>query len=85
MQIRSLSLLLFVAACGPLTSDGGANPDDTRVAANAGPMPSLPTADGANGTPWGGADATRWRPEAVMANAVSRGLTGLPGIGFRLV
>src|SRR5437763_500888 len=41
----------------------------------AGGMPELPSATGTGAlTPWGGTDATRWRPEAIMANASSRAL-----------
>ncbi len=37
--------------------------------------PLLPFAGGAGeSTPWGGTDATRWRPEAVLANASSEAL-----------
>jgi len=39
------------------------------------PMPTLPHAGGAGVlTPWGGPEAARWRPEAVLANAVSDAL-----------
>jgi hypothetical protein len=41
----------------------------------AGGMPFLPAPGGTGAlTPWGGTDPTRWRPEAVMANAASQAL-----------
>src|SRR5438067_5995341 len=45
---------------GPTTSSG---------------MPYLPAPGGSGAlTPWGGTDPTRWRPEAIMANAASQAL-----------
>ena len=41
----------------------------------AGGMPLLPAPGGTGAlSPWGGSDAARWRPEAIMANSVSQAL-----------
>jgi hypothetical protein len=41
----------------------------------AGGMPLLPAPGGVGAlTPWGGTDASRWRPEAILANATSKAL-----------
>src|SRR5205823_10041565 len=86
MQIHFLGLS-FLAACatdptglpadctpGDLTCDTVAvgKEDGTNT---SGGMPFLPAPGGTGAlTPWGGTDATRWRPEAIMANAASQAL-----------
>jgi hypothetical protein len=84
--MRTLALtLLLVASCatdpsvpadctpGDLTCDPVATgkADGTTTSG----MPFLPAPGGTGAlSPWGGTDATRWRPEAIMANAASQAL-----------
>lgn len=77
----SLSALLLVlspllgAACAP--SDLGAD-DVAASESNLGTEPTIPRlpAPGGTGalTPWGGADESKWRPEAIIANAASNAM-----------
>src|SRR3989442_13951675 len=60
---------------------GGVNGPNNTTPVNTLPRaavvvpPKLPTANGTGRlTPWGGPDPTRWRPEAIMANAASAAL-----------
>ncbi|MEW5854966.1 MAG: carbohydrate-binding module family 20 domain-containing protein [Myxococcota bacterium] len=49
--------------------------EDDALLQRESPMPSLPHAGGQGAlTPWGGTNAARWRPEAILANAVSDAL-----------
>ena len=65
-------LALIAAGCSAAVIDSGAG---TSEAPLTGKMPLLPWAGGTGAqTPWGGTDASRWRPEAILANAMSQAL-----------
>ncbi len=64
--------LAAAAGCTGGTTDSGTA---GAVAPLTAKMPTLPWAGGSGATsPWGGTDPTRWRPEAMMANAMSAAL-----------
>src|SRR5437660_9775956 len=77
---RSLAGLLVVlaplAACAAPSADSGDSV--TASESNLGSDPTIPMlpAPGGTGalTAWGGSDASKWRPEAVLANAASRAI-----------
>lgn len=73
MNLRNLSasLLVFLAvACGAPAIDDSSS-GDAELTSRIRP-PVLPAAG--SDAPWGGTDAARWRPEAVLANAASAAL-----------
>ena len=84
--MRSVAILFgsLVAGCTSGGSVDDCMPGDLECTsveskadgtATAGGMPFLPAPGGTAAlTPWGGTDPTRWRPEAIMANAVSQAL-----------
>jgi hypothetical protein len=57
---------------GPSVGRTGVVAALTSASGGAAQPPLLPTADSA--VPWGGPDPSKWRPEAIMANAVSAAL-----------
>jgi hypothetical protein len=71
-----VALAPLSAACGAPSSEG----DDSVASSesNLGSDPTIPElpAPGGTGdlTPWGGADSSKWRPEAIVANAGSRAM-----------
>src|SRR5207247_819532 len=86
MRTRLIHLTLVAAAgcatdptiddCTPgdLTCDQGATGKADGPTTSGG-LPLLPAPGGTGAlTPWGGTDPTRWRPEAIMANAASQAL-----------
>jgi hypothetical protein len=82
MRTASLSFLatfLLVACAGEVTTDVAVQNLDTRTR-----PPVLPSASGTGDlSPWGGTDSSRWRPEAILANATSDALNrawALPGV-----
>lgn len=66
--VAPLALALLGACAAPALSPSTAESGVTAVKR----PPALPDRDGP--TPWGGVDASRWRPEAVIANAASTAL-----------
>jgi hypothetical protein len=67
------TLALMTIGCSGGVVDSNVN--GTSASSLAAKIPLLPWAGGSGAqSPWGGGDATRWRPEAVMANAMSRAL-----------
>ncbi len=74
IRIAPTAILICVAACGgaQLPSAPIANVSQSIT---SGPMPTLPTESGTGAlVPWGGSDSSRWRPEAILANASSEAL-----------
>ncbi len=75
--------LLSAAGCDPMLPFVP-GPDQRSEPVNPSPMPKLPHPGGTGAlAPWGGADASRWRNEAVLANAVSAALNAAwerPGV-----
>lgn len=82
---RSTSLLLATTLLGGCVADSAS--DDCvagdltcsqiegKADTTSGGMPLLPAPGGQGAlTPWGGTDATHWRPEAILANATSQAL-----------
>ena len=94
-----LVTLTLVAACAtdpklpPDCTPGDLSCDHTHSgkadSTTSGGMPFLPAPGGTGAlTPWGGTDATRWRPEAIMANAASQALNeawSRPGVQDAIV
>jgi hypothetical protein len=72
------SLVTLVSTSSALACGGpGATVSDQSPASGTQPMPLLPFEGGTGDqSPWGGSDPTRWRPEAVLANAASEALNG---------
>src|SRR5262245_52201093 len=65
------ALALITLGC----SAGAVDSNATSTATLTGKVPQLPWAGGAGAlTPWGGTDPSRWRPEAILANAMSQAL-----------
>jgi hypothetical protein len=72
--LSALPLLFLPIACGaPASDDLGTTQD--QLGEGTLTIPTLPSPSG-NGAlaPWGGSDSSKWRPEAVVANAVSSAL-----------
>src|SRR5262245_40277388 len=70
-----VQLLIF---CGCVAVDQDADDFVSPKADGLGPTGSIPVLP----TTWGGGDPGRWRPEAILANAVSEAMNrawGLPG------
>src|SRR4051812_797682 len=66
------ALLAALVGC---SGSGGDQKAGEGTASLTSKMPMLPWAGGTGATaPWGGSDASRWRPEAIMANAMSEAL-----------
>jgi hypothetical protein len=78
LTARSVAGLLVVlaplAACAAPSDDGSGELGSSE--SNLGTDPTIPQlpAPGGTGdlTPWGGSDASKWRPEAIVANAASQ-------------
>lgn len=69
---KRLSTALLAALVGCSGTVSGPGEGSAPLTAK---MPKLPWAGGAGAlSPWGGSDASRWRPEAIMANAMSEAL-----------
>ena len=87
MRSTILTLLsaavLAACAASSSTDDTGSATENQNLTARARP-PLLPSAGGTGDlAPWGGPDSSRWRPEAVLANATSDALNrawALPGV-----
>ena len=71
---RHFWLLLALSACSAMNDQETADEAGTDVAASASALMSrtLPSPAGTGAlSPWGGTDAAKWRPEAIIANASS--------------
>jgi hypothetical protein len=65
--------LLACTAARDSGDDEGASTNESR--ALTGGIPMLPWAGGTGAVaPWGGGDPARWRPEAILANAISQAM-----------
>ena len=92
-------LLSLLAGCAADVASNDCTPGDLTCTqptsgkedglTTSGGMPFLPAPGGTGDlTPWGGTDPTRWRPEAVMANAASQALNeawSRPGVQDAIV
>jgi len=69
------SLAVLAIACGPAT-EGSLGASQSELGQDAHVIiPTLPSPSGTGAlSPWGGSDASRWRPEAIIANAASSAL-----------
>jgi hypothetical protein len=69
-----LAVLAPLAACA-VPADEEAEGEVGATESNLGTDPTIPRLPAAGGTgdltPWGGSDASKWRPEAILANAAS--------------
>jgi hypothetical protein len=74
-SMMGLSVALLAVACGPsMEVNTGASQSDLGQDARV-TIPTLPSPSGTGAlSPWGGTDASRWRPEAIIANAASTAL-----------
>src|SRR4051812_298030 len=76
----SLSFSCLLLACLPLACSTPTPGDESEAFAEANleTVPTIPVLPAAGGTgdltPWGGADASKWRPEAILANAASEAM-----------
>jgi hypothetical protein len=93
---RSFTLLAallsssLTVACGSAPADPGVSTSDAQLGSSASVMvPVLPSPSGTGVlAPWGGSDASRWRPEAILANATSVALNDAwrrPGVTDAIV
>ncbi len=89
--MRSAHVVLFALAVAATAC--GAAPDTTTEDTSVGHLgtdsaiPERPSADGSV-APWGGSNASRWRPEAIIANAASSALNAAwkrPGVADAVV
>src|SRR5205085_7668937 len=81
LRLSRLSVLPLLVATGVLVGcslgQGDENLADTSASGLGTDVtiPRLPEPGGTGDlTPWGGADSSKWRPEAIVANAASRAM-----------